>query len=42
MVETEERVEIEELTPEGMGFKATYRLTPDIVDIDEEKPERHC
>jgi len=36
MVETEERVEIEELTPEGMGFKATYRLIPDIVDIDEE------
>jgi ATP-dependent Lon protease len=36
MVEIVERVEIEELKPEGIGFKATYRLIPDIVDIDEE------
>ena len=36
MVEIIDRVEIEELIPEGVGFRATYRLTPDIVDLDHE------
>ena len=36
MVEIVERVEIEELIPEGVGFRATYRLIPDIVDLDQE------
>ncbi len=36
MVEIVERVEIEELTPEGTGFRATYRLIPDIIDLDGE------
>ncbi len=31
-----ERVEIEELIPEGANYKATYKLIPDIVDLDEE------
>lgn len=35
MVEIVERVEIEELTPEGITYTATYRLIPDIVDIDD-------
>lgn len=35
-VDVVERVEIEELTPEGIGFRATYRITPDIVDLDPE------
>ncbi len=36
MVEIVERVEIEELTPEGATFTTTYRLIPDIVDLDQE------
>ncbi len=35
MVEIVERVEIEELTPDGVTYTATYRLTPDIIDIDD-------
>ena len=34
MVEIVDRVEIEELIPEGVNFRATYRLVPDIVDLE--------
>ena len=34
MVEIVDRVEIEELIPEDMNFRATYRLAPDIVDLE--------
>ncbi len=34
MVEIVERVEIEELIPEGVGYRAAYRLIPDIIDLD--------
>ncbi len=36
MVEIVDRVEIEELIPEDMNFRATYRLAPDIVDLEPE------
>ena len=36
MVEIVERVEIEELIPEGANFRASYRLIPDIIDLDSE------
>ena len=39
MVEIVERVEIEEITPEGSSFNATYRLMPDIVDLDKKEQE---
>lgn len=29
-----ERAEIEELVPEGMNYRATYHLTPDIIDLE--------
>lgn len=35
MVQVEERVEIEDVIPDGPGFRATYRVIPDIVDLDE-------
>jgi len=35
-VEIIERVEIEELTYDGTNYRATYRLIPDIMDLDEE------
>lgn len=35
-VDVVERIEIEELIPEGMGFRATYRIIPDIEDLDPE------
>lgn len=31
-----ERVEIEELIPDGANYRATYRLIPDIMDLDDE------
>ena len=34
MVEIVDRVEIEEIIPEGVNFRATYRLVPDIVDLE--------
>ena len=34
IVEIVDRVEIEELIPEDMNFRATYRLAPDIVDLE--------
>ena len=36
MVEIVERVEIEELIPEGANYRASYRLIPDIIDLDSE------
>jgi ATP-dependent Lon protease len=39
MVDIIERVEIEEITPEGSSFNATYRLIPDIVDLDKQDQE---
>ncbi len=39
MVHVEERVEIEDVTPDGPGFKATYRVVPDIIDLDEENQQ---
>ena len=36
MVEIVERVEIEELIPEGANYRASYRLIPDIIDLDPE------
>ncbi|WP_048189855.1 endopeptidase La [Methanobacterium sp. SMA-27] len=36
MVEIVERVEIEELKTEGANFRASYRLIPDIIDLDPE------
>jgi ATP-dependent Lon protease len=35
-IEITERVEIEELTYDGANYRATYRLIPDIMDLDEE------
>ena len=35
-VEVVERVEIEELIPDDMNYRATYRIIPDIVDLDQE------
>lgn len=34
-----ERVEVEELIPEGANYRATYRLIPDIMDLDPEDEE---
>ena len=31
-----ERVEVEELIPEGANYRATYRLIPDIMDLEPE------
>jgi ATP-dependent Lon protease len=31
-----ERVEIEELIPEGTNYRSTYRFIPDIIDLDPE------
>lgn len=31
-----ERVEIEEFIPEGGDYRATYKVLPDIIDLDEE------
>ncbi len=39
MVEIIERVEIEEIIPEGSSFNATYRLIPDIVDLDKQSQD---
>lgn len=36
MVEIVERVEIEELKTEGVNYRASYRLIPDIIDLDPE------
>ena len=35
-MEIVERVEIEDLIPEGANYRATYRLIPDIMDLDPE------
>jgi ATP-dependent Lon protease len=35
-IEIIERVEIEELIPEGTNYRATYKLIPDIMDLDDE------
>ncbi len=39
MVEIVERVEIEDITTEGSSFNASYRLIPDIVDLDKQSQE---
>jgi len=39
MVQVEERVEIEDIIPDGPGFRATYRLIPDIMDLEEENQQ---
>ena len=36
MVEIVERVEIEELISEGANYRASYRLIPDIINLDSE------
>ena len=41
MVEIVDRVEIEELIPEDMNFRATYRLAPDIVDLEPENQKEN-
>lgn len=35
-MEIVERVEVEELTPDGANYRATYKLIPDIMDLDDE------
>ncbi|HEX3012988.1 MAG TPA: LON peptidase substrate-binding domain-containing protein, partial [Methanobacterium sp.] len=35
-MEIVERVEIEKLIPEGSNFRATYKLIPDIIDLEPE------
>lgn len=35
-IEIIERVEVEELTYDGENYKATYKLIPDIMDLDDE------
>ncbi|MGB9978312.1 endopeptidase La [Methanobacterium sp.] len=34
-----ERVEVEELIPEGANYRATYRLIPDVIDLEPENEE---
>lgn len=38
-MEIVERVEVDELIPEGTNYRATYRLIPDIMDLDPEDEE---
>ena len=38
-MEIVERVEVDELIPEGTNYRATYRLIPDIIDLDPEDEE---
>ena len=38
-MEIVERVEVDELIPEGANYRATYRLIPDIMDLDPEDEE---
>lgn len=38
-MEIVERVEVDELIPEGINYRATYRLIPDIMDLDPEDEE---
>jgi ATP-dependent protease La len=38
-MEIVERVEVDELIPEGANYRATYRLIPDIMDLDAENEE---
>ncbi len=38
-VEIIERLEIEKLIPDGRNYRATYRLIPEVVDLDQENQE---
>mgnify|MGYP000845316245 CR=1 FL=1 len=38
-VDAIERVEIEEFIPDGRNYRATYKLIPDIVDLDQQDQE---